>query len=80
MPARKLLEGSAFTPDEFGELARLFDEIVTALSLKSHVDREALARTILLIASEQQFSISAKFTIKRWRSIAIGSPPLARRR
>ena len=55
MPIRKFLEGSAFTPDEFGELARIFDEIVTALSLKPHVDREAVARAILRVASEQKF-------------------------
>ena len=60
MPIRSFLEGSAFTPDEFGELARVFEEIVTALSLKSHVDREAAAKTILSIASKQQSLDPAK--------------------
>jgi hypothetical protein len=60
MPIRSFLEGSAFTPEEFGELARVFEEIITALSLKSHVDREAAAKTILRVASEQQFFDPAK--------------------
>jgi len=50
-----MLEGSAFAPDEFRELARIFDEIAEAHSLRSWVDREAAAKTILGIASQQQF-------------------------
>ena len=60
MPIRSFLEGSAFTPEEFGELARVFEEIITALSLKAHVDREVAAKTILRVASAQQFFDPAK--------------------
>ena len=52
---RKMLEGSAFAPHEFRELARIFDEIVEAPSLRSRVDRESAAKLILEIASQQEF-------------------------
>ncbi len=35
MPMRKLLEGSAFTPEEVRELTRVYHEVVTALALES---------------------------------------------
>ena len=50
-----MLEGSAFSPEELRELVRIFDEIVEAHSLEARVDREAVARAILKIASQQEF-------------------------
>jgi hypothetical protein len=55
MPIGRFLEGSAFTPDEVEELARVYGEVVAALSLKSATDQEDLAKAILLIASKQEF-------------------------
>jgi|HubBroStandDraft_6_1064221.scaffolds.fasta_scaffold566773_1 hypothetical protein len=53
MPIKRTLEGSAFDPQEFQELVRIFDQIITSLSLKSPEHREAAARVILGIASRQ---------------------------
>jgi hypothetical protein len=54
MPIRKLLEGSAFTPEEVQELAHVYHEVVTALSLDSPSDQEEAAKTIFLVASQQR--------------------------
>lgn len=54
MPIRKLLEGSAFTPEQTRELLRIYQEVVTVLSLKSLSDQEDAAKTIFLIASQQR--------------------------
>jgi hypothetical protein len=80
MPIRSFLGRSAFTPDEFGELARVFEEIVAALSLKTHVDREAAAKTILRVAFKQQFFDPAKIHDQAMAELRDRSPSIGRRR
>jgi hypothetical protein len=55
MPIRRFFEGSAFTPDEVGELTRIYREVITALSLNIHPAQEDAAKAIVLVASKQEF-------------------------
>jgi hypothetical protein len=55
MPIKRMLEGSSFSPEEFQEVVRIFDQVITALSLKSPEQRAAAAQAILGIASKQTF-------------------------
>jgi hypothetical protein len=48
-----LLEGSVYGPDEVRELARVYREVIAALSLKSAAARQNAAKTILRVAGEQ---------------------------
>ena len=57
-------------------LYQVMRDNLTALSLKSHVDREAAAKTIRASPPSWSSSIPPKFTTKRWRKLAIGPPPV----
>ena len=54
MPIKKLLEGSAFTPEQIQELTRIYQEVVTALSLNSAENQEEAAKAVFLIASQRR--------------------------